>query len=414
MDIQVYADWIGLNGPTLMGILSTVHTRGHEVFSFAYDKKWLDKGSAQELDPELQLYGGSQYLSAGKKNFGIFLDSSPDRWGRVLMARREAIQARTVGRKERTLFEKDYLLGVFDAYRMGALRFKLESNGPFLNNDDGFAAPPWTSMQELEHASLQLERDALSDEESLKWLTLLIAPGASLGGARPKASVKDPEGNLWIAKFPSVRDEVNIGGWEMVVNVLAKNAGLYIADGQVKKYNSKDYCFLSKRFDRTPDGSRIHFASAMTLLGRSDGEAGASYLDLAEFVMQQGANADHDLEELWRRIVFYIAVKNTDDHLRNHGFMLGDRGWTLSPAFDVNPVPFGNGLTLNISETDNSLNYHVARSVAKYFRVHDEKAEKIIRKVQTAVDDWQKVARRLRIPNVELDLMARAFEKKDG
>jgi serine/threonine-protein kinase HipA len=414
MDIQVYADWIGLNGPTLMGILSVVHTKGHEVFSFAYDKKWLEKGSAQRLDPELQLYGGSQYLSAGKKNFGIFLDSSPDRWGRVLMARREAIQARTVGRKERTLFEEDFLLGVFDAHRMGALRFKLESNGPFLNDDGGFSAPPWTSMRELEHASLQLERDALSDEESLKWLTLLIAPGASLGGARPKASVKDPEGNLWIAKFPSVRDEVNIGGWEMVVNVLAKNAGLYIADGQVKKYNSKDYCFLSKRFDRAPDGSRIHFASAMTLLGRSDGEAGASYLDLAEFVMQQGSNADHDLEELWRRVIFYIAVKNTDDHLRNHGFMLGDRGWTLSPAFDINPVPFGNGLTLNISETDNSLNYHVARSVAKYFRVQEQKGEKIIRKVQTAVDDWQKVARHLRIPNAEQDLMARAFEKKDG
>jgi len=414
MDILVYADWIGLNGPTLMGILSVVHTRGHGIFSFAYDKKWLEKGSAQELDPELRLYGGSQYLAAGKKNFGIFLDSSPDRWGRVLMARREAIQARMAGRKERTLFEEDYLLGVFDAHRMGALRFKLESNGPFLNNDDGFAAPPWTSMRELEHASLQLEKDALSDEESLKWLTLLIAPGASLGGARPKASVKDPEGNLWIAKFPSVRDEVNIGGWEMVVNVLAKNAGINIADGQVKKYNSKDYCFLSKRFDRTPDGSRIHFASAMTLLGRSDGEAGASYLDLAEFVMQQGSNADHDLEELWRRIVFYIAVKNTDDHLRNHGFMLGDRGWTLSPAFDINPVAHGAGLTLNISETDNSLDFDLARSVAAYFRINAEKSALIISNVKSAVRNWQKTAKLLAIPKSEQDRMAQAFEMRGG
>lgn len=414
MDILVYADWIGLNGPTLMGILSVVHTRGHGIFSFAYDKKWLEKGSAQELDPELRLYGGSQYLAAGKKNFGIFLDSSPDRWGRVLMARREAIQARMAGRKERTLFEEDYLLGVFDAHRMGALRFKLESNGPFLNNDDGFAAPPWTSMRELEHASLQLEKDALSDEESLKWLTLLIAPGASLGGARPKASVKDPEGNLWIAKFPSVRDEVNIGGWEMVVNVLAKNAGINIADGQVKKYNSKDYCFLSKRFDRTPDGSRIHFASAMTLLGRSDGEAGASYLDLAEFVMQQGSNADYDLEELWRRIVFYIAVKNTDDHLRNHGFMLGDRGWILSPAFDINPVAHGAGLTLNISETDNSLDFDLARSVAAYFRINAEKSALIISNVKSAVRNWQKTAKLLAIPKSEQDRMAQAFEMRGG
>jgi serine/threonine-protein kinase HipA len=414
MDIQVYADWIGLDRPGLMGVLSVAHTKGHEVFSFAYDKEWLKKGSAQNLDPDLQLYAGHQYLSSGKKNFGIFLDSSPDRWGRVLMARREAIEARTTGRKERTLFEEDYLLGVFDAHRMGALRFKLKSEGPFLNNDDNFATPPWTSMRELEYASLQLEKEKLSDEESLKWLTMLIAPGASLGGARPKASVKDPDGNLWIAKFPSVRDGVDIGGWEMVVNILAKKAGLTIADGQVKKYNSKDHCFLSKRFDRMPDGGRIHFASAMTLLGRSDGEAGASYLDLAGFIIRQGSNTDRDLEELWRRIVFYIAVKNTDDHLRNHGFVLQDGGWALSPAFDINPVPHGNGLTLNISQTDNSLNYTVARSVAKYFRVDEEKAEKIICKVQMAVNDWQKAAKQLSIPNTEQDLMSRAFEKKEG
>jgi serine/threonine-protein kinase HipA len=414
MDIQVYADWIGLDRPALMGVLSVVHTKGHEVFSFAYDKEWLKKGGAQNLDPDLQLYVGHQYLGSGKKNFGIFLDSSPDRWGRVLMARREAIQARTTGRKERTLFEEDYLLGVFDAHRMGALRFKLKSEGPFLNNDDNFATPPWTSMRELEYASLQLEKEKLSDEESLKWLTMLIAPGASLGGARPKASVKDPDGNLWIAKFPSVRDGVDIGGWEMVVNILAKKAGLTIADGQVKKYNSKDHCFLSKRFDRTPDGGRIHFASAMTLLGRSDGEAGTSYLDLAGFIIRQGSNADRDLEELWRRIVFYIAVKNTDDHLRNHGFLLHDGGWALSPAFDINPIPYGNGLTLNISETDNSLSYAVARSVAKYFRVNEEKTEKIIRKVQMAVNDWQKAAKQMSIPNTEQDLMSRAFEKKEG
>ncbi len=205
MDILVYADWKGLDGPLLMGVLSVVHTKGHEVFSFAYDKGWLDKGSAQGLDPDLQFYSGSQYLNAGKKNFGIFLDSSPDRWGRVLMARREAIQARMAGRKEKTLFEEDYLLGVFDLHRMGALRFKMEPEGPFLNDNASFAAPPWASMRELEFASLQLEKDALNDEESLKWLSMLIAPDASIGGARPKASVTDHDGNLWIAKFPSAR-----------------------------------------------------------------------------------------------------------------------------------------------------------------------------------------------------------------
>lgn len=408
---MVYADWIGLDGPVLMGVLSVVHTKGHEVFSFAYDKGWLAKGSTQDLDPDLQFYAGSQYLSAGKKNFGVFLDSSPDRWGRVLMARREAIQARMNGRKEKPLFEEDYLLGVFDAHRMGALRFKMESEGPFLNDNANFATPPWTSMRELEFASLQLEKDALNDEESLKWLTMLIAPGASLGGARPKASVTDPEGNLWIAKFPSVSDGIDIGGWEMVVNILAKKAGLDIADGNVKKLNSKHHSFLSKRFDRTKNGSRFHFASAMTLLGRNDGEPGASYLDIAGFIMQHGSNADRDLEELWRRIVFSIAIKNTDDHLRNHGFILHQGGWALSPAYDINPVPHASGLTLNISETDNSLDYELAQSVAKYFRIDKEKAEAIMDEVKKAVSNWQQTAKLFNISKSEQDQMAQSFEK---
>jgi serine/threonine-protein kinase HipA len=368
MDILVYADWMGIDGPSLMGVLSVVHTKGHEVFSFAYDKEWLDKGNAQSLDPDLQFYAGPQYLSAGKKKFGLFLDSSPDRWGRVLMTRREAIQARMSGRKERTLFEEDYLLGVFDVHRMGALRFKMEQEGLFLNDNASFAAPPWSSMRELEFASLQLEKDSLND----------------------------------------------IGGWEMVVNVLAKKAGLDIADGNVKKFNSKHHSFLSKRFDRTKNGSRIHFASAMTFLGRSDGEVGASYLDIAGFIMQHGSNADRDLEELWRRIVFSIAIKNTDDHLRNHGFMLHQGGWALSPAFDINPIPHGNGLTLNISDTDNSLDYDLARSVSKYFRVNTEKAKAIIDDVKIAVSDWQKTAKHFTIPNSEQDLMAQAFEKNEG
>lgn len=411
MDILVYADWIDLGGPSLMGTLSVAHTKVREIFSFAYDKAWLDKGPAQNLDPDLQLFAGNQYLSTGKKNFGIFLDSSPDRWGRVLMVRREAISARMESRKAKTLFEEDYLLGVFDAHRMGAIRFKREANGPFLHDNASFASPPWTSLRELEFASLQLEKDVLTDEESLKWLNMLMAPGASLGGARPKASVIDATDNLWIAKFPSGNDQVDIGGWEMVVNVLAKEAGLKITDGQVKKFNSKHHSFLSKRFDRTRDNGRIHFASAMALLGYSDGAEGVSYLGLAEFIMQNGANVKDDLEELWRRIVFNICVKNTDDHLRNHGFLLNRQGWILSPAFDVNPVYHGRGLTLNISETDNSLDFDLARSVAKYFRVSANKATTIISKVQQAASKWQKVAKKYNIPASEQDLMAQAFEK---
>ena len=411
MDILVYADWIELEGPALLGTLSVAHTKGREIFSYAYDKAWLDRGLAQNLDPDLQLFAGTQYLSTGKKNFGFFLDSSPDRWGRVLMIRREAISARMESRKAKTLFEEDYLLGVFDAHRMGALRFKKDANGPFLHDNASFASPPWTSLRDLEFASLQLEKDVLTDEESLKWLNMLMAPGASLGGARPKASIIDSKDNLWIAKFPSGNDQVDIGGWEMIVNTIAKEAGLNIADGLVKKFNSKHHTFLSKRFDRVKGNGRIHFASAMTLLGYSDGAEGVSYLNLAEFIMQNGANVKDDLEELWRRIVFNISVKNTDDHLRNHGFLLTPQGWMLSPAFDINPVYHGRGLTLNISETDNSLDVDLASSIAKYFRVSGNKAATIISKVQQAASKWQKVAKAYKISASEQDLMAQAFEK---
>ena len=335
MNILVYADWQGLETPAHMGTLSVTHTRGHAVFTFSYEKQWIKAGNGQNLDPDLQFYDGPQFLAGNKPNFGLFLDSSPDRWGRVLMDRREAILARRENRKIKPLFEEDYLLGVYDEHRMGALRFKTEEKGPFLNDNKGLAAPPWTSLRELEFASLQLEQDALKEEDILKWINMLIAPGASLGGARPKASVMDEEGQLWIAKFPSVKDRTDIGAWEMVVNELAEKAGLTIANGMARIYNSEQHTFLSRRFDRTATGERIHFASAMKLLGQTDGTAGASYLQLAEFILQNSASPNADLEELWKRIVFYIAVKNTDDHLRKHGFLLTPNGWRLSPAYDV-------------------------------------------------------------------------------
>ena len=410
MDILVYADWKGLGAPEHMGILSISHTRGHAIFSFSYDNRWIKSGKAQNLDPDLQLYDGPQFLAGGKPNFGLFLDSSPDRWGRVLMDRREAILARKENRKTKLLFEEDYLLGVFDAHRMGALRFKSEEVGPFLNDNKGLAAPPWTSLRELEFASLQLEKDTLKEGEILKWINMLIAPGASLGGARPKASVIDEDGQLWIAKFPSVKDRTDIGAWEMVVNELAEKAGITIAKGMARIYNSEQHTFLSRRFDRTVTGQRIHFASAMRLLGQTDGTTNASYLHLAEFILQNGASPNADLEELWRRIVFYIAVKNTDDHLRNHGFLLTPDGWALSPAYDVNPVYFGTGLTLNISETDNELDWDLARSVAKYFRIEDRHAAEIIIQTKRAVAQWPKIASKYRIKRQEQELMAQAFE----
>lgn len=410
MDIMVYADWKGLETPTLMGVLSVTHTRGHAVFTFSYDKPWIKADKARNLDPDLQLYDGPQFLAGGKPNFGLFLDSSPDRWGRVLMDRREAILARQENRKANPLFEEDYLLGVYDAYRMGALRFKITEGGPFLNDNMGLAAPPWTSLRELEAASLRIEEDSLPDEEILKWINMLMAPGASLGGARPKASVMDEKRQLWIAKFPSAKDRTDIGAWEMVVSELAEKAGIHIAKGMAKIFNGERHTFLSQRFDRTENGERIHFASAMTLLGQVDGTTGASYLDLAEFILRNSASPNANLEELWRRIVFFIAVKNTDDHLRNHGFLLTPNGWTLSPAYDVNPVYFGTGLTLNISQTDNALDWDLARSVAKYFRVEDKLATEIISQTRTIVTQWPKIASKYKIKRSEQELMAHAFE----
>lgn len=409
--ILVYTDWAGLDEPTFMGTLAATPSRGTEIFSFEYDEAWLSNPKAQNLDPDLALYGGRQYLADGKYNFGIFLDSSPDRWGRTLMKRREAIMARHEGRKEATLTESDFLLGVFDLHRMGALRFKLEPDGDFLNNNRNFATPPWAALRDLEYASKQYEQEELDDAESLKWLNMLIAPGSSLGGARPKASVIDTKGNLWIAKFPSNNDEIDIGAWEMVANQLAKQAGVAVPNAKVQVFTGKHHTLLSQRFDRDKN-NRVHFASAMTLLGHVDGDnytKGISYLELAGFIQQFGGNVGPDLEELWRRIVFNICISNTDDHLRNHGFLLTHQGWTLAPAYDMNPVARGTGLTLNISETDNSLNLDLARSTAPYFRLKTGQAEKIIGQVTAAVKQWPIVAGQFGIPQQQILPMQNAF-----
>lgn len=413
--LLVYTDWQGLPaGPHLMGTLSAVPVRGKEVFSFAYDAQWLALPQAQTLDPALQLFAGPQYLPEDQSNFGLFLDSSPDRWGRLLMRRREAALARQEERRERLLLESDYLLGVFDGHRMGGLRFKTDPAGPFLNDNRAMAAPPWTSLRELEHASLQLERvDAPQDPDYLKWLFMLVAPGSSLGGARPKASVVDEHGQLWIAKFPSGQDEHDVGAWEAVVNELAQAAGLQVATGRAQRFNSRHHTYLSQRFDRTATGERLHFASAMTLLGYQDGtdhQDGASYLDLVGLLVQQGARVAEDLTELWRRIVFNICVSNTDDHLRNHGFLLTSQGWRLSPAFDLNPIRYGQGLKLNISETDNALDLALAREVAPYFRLSAAQADAVLTQVAHAVRQWPGVASRHQLSRTEQEMMAGAFE----
>lgn len=412
-DLFVYIDLEDSDSPVFMGMLHCEMLRGKEVFSFENDPEWLRDRRARVVDPDLALFVGKQYLPTDKNNFGLFLDSSPDRWGRVLMRRREVIMARNEGRAARTLTEVDYLLGVYDGNRMGALRFKLSPEQDFLDNNKAMATPPWTFIRDLEFASLQLEKDEIENEaDYIRWLNMLLAPGSSLGGARPKANVLDENGALWIAKFPSGYDTKDMGAWEVVTAKLAQECGIIMADCKADRFSSRQHTFLSKRFDRSEKGKRIHFASAMTLLGYTDGAdcaEGVSYLELAEWVTRNCDNVSANLEQLWRRIVFNIAVSNCDDHLRNHGFLLTPKGWTLSPAYDINPDETGMGLKLNISEDDNALDFELAVSVAEYFGLNGKQAEEIFNEVKTSVSNWQKIASKYGISRSEQELVRNAF-----
>ena len=390
--IFVYDDF-SMQNPTLMGILYVNSLKGGESYSFEYDREWLKKTSLKiTLDPELMPYSGRQY-PFGKTIFGLFSDSSPDRWGRVLMNKRERILAGKEGRKPAKLYDSDYLLGVYDETRLGGIRFKTEPNGAFLSDDKETAAPPWTSLRTLEEASRNFENDDTALSE--KWLNQLIRPGSSLGGARPKATVIDPKEQLWIAKFPSKNDENDSGAWEMVTHDLAEICGLHVPEAKLEKFSNLGSTYLVKRFDRILN-KRVHFASAMTLLGKTDGasaEDGTSYLDIAAFIKSYGAQPKRDLIELWKRIVFYMAVSNTDDHLRNHAFIFAENGWRLSPLYDVNPVPYGDELSLNVDEEDNSINIDLAIQTAVRFGISEADAMTYAKNILSLVqENWEKRA----------------------
>ena len=407
--IYVYLDDYYSKAPALIGMLSAQQVHGHEVFSFEFTKEWLNDNRCHLLDPDLQLFSGRQYLPENKSNFGLFLDSSPDRWGRVLLERRESCRAKEENRTRQNLQESDFLLGVFDESRMGALRMKLAPDGEFLDNDPEYSTPPFASLRELEHAAWQLEND--DDKDASKWLKMLIAPGSSLGGARPKANVTDAIGNLWIAKFPSRNDRKNVGAWEAVTMSLAKQCGIKVAPFDVKKLTNKYLTFLTKRFDRAEQGKRIHFTSAMTMLGYTDGNTeGCSYLELFEWIANNCCKVEKNLAEMWLRIVFNIAVSNCDDHLRNHGFLLTPNGWTLSPAYDLNPQEYGTGLSLNINEYDNTLDFSLAIEVAPYAGIPKDKANKIVQHTKEIVSHWRSIASSFHISREEQEMMAVAFK----
>ena len=406
--IYVYADFLTYkNYP--VGVLHVSSSKGKEFYSFEYDEEWLRERNIS-LDPDLELYKGRQYITDDKTIFGVFADSCPDRWGRRLLNRQEEARARTNKEKPRKLQESDYLLGVFDQARMGGLRFKTEADGAFLANDPQYSIPPWTSLRELEQASVSFEQNDNPSGE--KWLKQLLAPGSSLGGARPKASVLAPDGSLWIAKFPSKHDDVNTGAWEMVTHDLAKMCGLNVPEAKAETFSKLGTTFLVKRFDR--DGERrIHFSSAMTMLVKEDGanaSDGSSYLEIVSFLRAKGASPKRDIQELWTRIVFSMAVSNTDDHFRNHGFILTAKGWELSPMYDVNPDIYGDYLSLNVDDSNSRIDFDLAVDASPYYGIDKKEAAERVAGIKDLVrKNWLSLSKKYGIPRGEAERMKEAF-----
>jgi len=409
-DIWVYAHWKGMDEPKCIGKLSAQQAKSRKAFSFSYDKDWIASQEQLLLDPDITWYEGQQYPN-GKDNFGIFLDSMPDTWGRTLMKRRAAIYARQAGKAAPILYDIDFLLGVHDLSRMGALRFKKDLDGEFLANDPVSPTPPWASIRELQYGASLIESN-VDTKEVNQWLAVLMAPGSSLGGARPKANILDDEGHPWIAKFPTASDTIDKGAWEYLAYRLAINSGIEMADCRLEKVAGKHHTFFTKRFDRHKH-ERIHFASAMTMTGKNEElirDELPSYLDIVEIIQFSGCSVREDMHQLWRRIIFNMLISNTDDHLRNHGFIITPHGWRLSPAFDINPSVDKDGMALNINMDNNSLNLELAQSVGVYFRLSDSEMKTIIDEVTLSVAGWKKIAQEIGISRTEQTLMAGAFK----
>lgn len=409
-DIYVYADWLETQEPQFVGILSAHQGKGRRTFSFEFETNWISSQKPFMFDPDILWNTGLQYPV--KKNiFGIFNDSMPDTWGRTLMKRREAQLAKEENRSAKNLNELDFLLGVNDESRMGALRFKSEKKGPFLNNDRIHPTPPWASIRELQYGISLIESDK-DNKEVRKWLNVLLAPGSSLGGARPKATIIDDKGHLWIAKFPSKADTIDKAAWEYLAYKLAIKAKIDMTASKIEKVTGKHHTFFTKRFDRLKN-KRIHFASAMTMTGNNEDTLKtnpASYLDIAEFIQFNESNSIKELHQLWRRLVFNISISNTDDHLRNHGFILSSNGWQLSPAYDINPSIDKDGLSLNIDTDNNSLDFDLAKSVGEYFQLNKTQMEKILSEVKAVIKNWKSEASKIGISRTEQQMMSGAFK----
>lgn len=411
--LLVFADFDWLDKPELVGELCYEKLRGSESYAFRFDDNWLKFHAGIKLSEDINNYPGLQYTQPGNDIFGCFSDALPDRWGRTLLKRREQIQASEEKRAVRNLSSFDYLMGIDDYSRMGGFRLKRELDGDFINVSPSLKIPPLTELRQLVLASQEVEKSEENDVlPEKKWIAQLIQPGTSLGGARPKAGVLDDSGNLCIAKFPSRKDDYDTGLWEHFSHLLARKAGIYAAQTKVLGGLGKYHTLLSKRFDRTDEGKRIHFASSMSLLGLRDGDnaqGGYGYLNIVDFILQSCCDVEKNLQELYRRVAFNICIGNSDDHFRNHGFLLTPRGWTLSPAYDMNPT-LNEYQSLLINESSNKADIRTLLESCESYMIKKEVAENIIHQVQAAVAGWENLAVLLQIPAREVTMFKDRFK----
>ena len=410
--LYVYADFDWLAAPTLVGELGYESLRGSDSYAFKFDDNWLRQYGSLFLSADINNYPGQQYTQPGRDIFGCFSDALPDRWGRLLLNWREQILATEGRRPIRRLSSFDYLIGIDDFSRMGGFRFKTTPDGEFINCDSHLRIPPLTDLRSLVAASMEIEK---SEEQNhlpeKKWIQQLVHPGSSLGGARPKAGVRDTDGCLYVAKFPSRNDDYDVSLWEHLSHLLAKKAGVIAAETSAISTGDKYHALLSKRFDRTADGRRIHFASAMTLLGLTDGcdaKTGNGYLDIVDFILQNCYDVENNLRQLYRRVAFNIAIGNTDDHFRNHGFLLTPRGWTLSPAYDMNPTK-NEYQSLLITSSTNRSDLNLLFEASEEYMIGKVEAAKIIHEVTDAVKGWRRMAAMLGIAKREIGLLEHIF-----
>jgi len=411
--LLVFADFDWLDKPELVGELCYEKLRGSDSYAFQYDEHWLKGHAEVKLSEDINNYPGMQYTQPGQDVFGCFSDALPDRWGRTMLKRREQILVSEEKRAVRSLSSFDYLMGIDDFSRMGGFRFKKELEGEFINVSASLKIPPLTELKDLLHASREIEK---SEEANVlpekKWIAQLIQPGSSLGGARPKASVLDEKGNLCIAKFPSRKDDYDAGLWEHFSHLLAQKAGIEVAQTKVLGGLGKYHTFLSRRFDRKDEAKRVHFASSMSLLGLKDGDnaqGGYGYLDMVDFILQGCCDVEQNLQELYRRVAFNMCIGNSDDHFRNHGFLLTQKGWTLSPAYDMNPT-LNEYQSLLVNESSNKADISVLLDSCESYLIKKEIAANIIQEVQTAVSGWESLAVQLQIPVREMTLFKDRFK----